>query len=110
MVVLATPPFWLAKAITFAGPSFFGVSGCFALELVDSSSGLARGSSWRRPWALTGPDSSSSLPGCLSLLSGLGATVIGPHAAALGRLFEGIGFLKIPIVAAISHLSAVSFP
>ena len=33
VVVLATPPFWLAKAITLAGPLFLGLSGCLALPV-----------------------------------------------------------------------------
>src|SRR3954465_5740360 len=30
VVVLATPPFWFAKAITLAGPLFLGALGCLA--------------------------------------------------------------------------------
>ena len=65
VVVLATPPFWLAKAITFAGPSFLGASGCFAF--FESSAPLLA--------------SLSGLPSSLRL-SGLRLDqVLGPHAA-----------------------------
>src|SRR3954452_12866250 len=63
VVVLATPHFWLAKAITLAGPSFLGESGCF--PGVEGCSG---------PWSPLSVDPAAVVAADDLFGSGVGAT------------------------------------